>query len=216
MKHYQELTVIRTPEISPYFIWSKLFMQVHLALVESKDNNNKVKVGISFPEYQCFEKNGKTIAILGSKLRIFAHNQSELEQLNLSQKLSRLLDYVHLKSITAINSEQVKQHITVNRSDQNGNLARLTRRFAKRKSITFAQAKQMQIERYAKRLNISQSESLAHYENPQLKSYPYIIMDSLSSENKFSLEIVQTKVEQPCHGLFNTYGMSATATVPHW
>jgi len=33
MKVYQEITIIKTPEISPYFIWSKLYTQLHLALV---------------------------------------------------------------------------------------------------------------------------------------------------------------------------------------
>jgi len=216
MTHYQELTIIKSPEIPPYFIWSKLFMQVHLALVESKDNNDKVYAGISFPEYQYFEKNGKTITILGSKLRVFAQQQSDLEQLDLPQKLSRLLDYVHIKSISAINPEQVTQHLTVKRYRQDGNMERLTRRFAKRKGISFEDAKQQQITRYAEQHKVSLNQSQVLYENPELKSYPYIIMDSLSSDKKFSLEIVQTEVDQNRDGLFNTYGMSATTTVPHW
>jgi len=216
MNHYQELTIIKTPDISPYFIWTKLFMQVHLALVEAKDESDKVNVGISFPEYQCFEKNGKTITIMGSKLRVFARQQSNLEQLDLPQKLSRLLDYVHIKSIGAVNSEQVTQHLTVKRYRQDGNMERLTRRLAKRKGIPFEEAKQLQITRYAQQHDISLSQSLILYENPQLKNYPYIIMDSLSSDKKFSLEIVQTIADQPCDGLFSTYGMSAITTVPHW
>lgn len=216
MNYYQEITLIDSFD-QPFFgLWSKLFMQVHLALVESKDDNNKTNIGVSFPEYQCYEKNDKTITILGSKLRVFAEQQSNLDKLDLPQKLSRLMDYVHLKSISAIKPEQVKCHLTVKRFRQDANLARLTRRFAKRKGIDFAAAKQLQIARFAERKEISLSESEALYENPELKTYPYIIMDSLSRDEKFSLEIMQVKAENQHQGLFNTYGMSATTTVPHW
>lgn len=216
MNHYQEITVIKSPEVSPYFIWSKLFMQVHLALVENKDEGDKVKIGVSFPEYKCFEKNGKTITVLGSKLRLIAQTQNDLEQLDLNKKLSRLLDYVHIKSIGEVNTSQVKHHLTVKRAKQHGNIEKLTRRFAKRKGIPFEEAKQLQLKKFAKDHDVSLEESLEHYENPSLKSYPYIIMDSLSSNEKFSLEIIQQEVQEPQQGQFNTYGMSSTTTVPHW
>ncbi len=216
MNYYQEITIIKSPEVSPYFIWSKLFMQVHLAMVENKGVDDKVNVGVSFPEYHCFEKSDKTIMILGTKLRVFAHDIESLEKLALHEKLSRLLDYVHIKSISEVKASQVKYHVTVKRAKQHGNIEKLTRRFAKRKGISFEEAKQLQLERYAKEKSISLEESLAHYENPSLESYPYIIMDSLSSDKKFSLEIIQTETEQSESGVFNTYGMSGKTTVPHW
>lgn len=216
MNHYQEITVIKSPEVSLYFIWSKLFMQVHLALVENKDEGDKVKVGVSFPEYKCFEKNGKTITMLGSKLRLFAQTQKDLEQLDLNTKLSRLLDYVHIKSIGEVDQSQVKHHLTVKRAKQYGSIERLTRRFAKRRGISFEEAKKRQIARYAKTEDVTIEQSQAHYENPELKSYPYIIMNSLSSKEKFSLEVIQKEVPEPQKGQFNTYGMSSTTTVPHW
>lgn len=216
MKYFQELTLIKSPEISPYFIWSKVFMQVHLAMVENKDADNKVKVGVSFPEYQCFKKNDKTIMILGTKLRVFAHETEALEKLGLNKKLSRLLDYVHIQSISEVKPAQVQHHVTVKRPNQHGNTEKHTRRFAKRKSISFDEAKQIQLERYAKRKNVSLEESLAHYENPPLKSFPYIIMESLSRGEKFSLEIIQAESDLSETGVFNTYGMSSKTTVPHW
>jgi CRISPR-associated endonuclease Csy4 len=51
MDYYQEITLIDQAEISPYFLWSKIYMQLHFALVEMKDQYNQVPIGISFPDY---------------------------------------------------------------------------------------------------------------------------------------------------------------------
>lgn len=56
MKFYQEITLIDQAEISPYFIWSKLYTQLHIALAKSKDTNDKVNIGVSFPQYIFEEK----------------------------------------------------------------------------------------------------------------------------------------------------------------
>ena len=48
MKYYQELTLIAQAEVSLYFIWSKVYTQLHLALVAMPTQGN---VGVSFPEY---------------------------------------------------------------------------------------------------------------------------------------------------------------------
>ncbi|MCX7546288.1 type I-F CRISPR-associated endoribonuclease Cas6/Csy4 [Marinicella gelatinilytica] len=216
MNHYQEITIIKSPDISPYFVWSKVFMQVHIALVELKNKDDTVNIGVSFPEYRRFEKNDKIISVLGSKLRVFAKSEDELRELDLNQWLSRLSDYVHIKSIKSVPEKDVKNHLVVNKVDQIGNMERLTRRFAKRKNISFEAAKQQQIENYAKEKGISISKSADLYDNPKLQSYPYIMMKSLSGNNQFSLEIDQSETDQPQTGVFNTYGMSSKTTVPHW
>ena len=56
MKFYQEITLIDQAEISPYFIWSKLYTQLHIALAEIKDDSDKVGIGASFPQYIFEEK----------------------------------------------------------------------------------------------------------------------------------------------------------------
>jgi len=56
MDYYQEITLIDQAEISPYVIWSKLYQQLHIALAEIKDGNNKVNIGVSFPQYIYEEK----------------------------------------------------------------------------------------------------------------------------------------------------------------
>lgn len=220
MKYYQEITIVNSLNGSFFKMWSKLFTQVHLVIVEQAKikygEDAKVSdIGISFPEYQQVDKNGKKFTILGSKLRVFATNKAELEQLNLPQKLSRLLDYVHIKSINSI-PDEIKDHLTVKRFRQDRNIERLTRRYAKRKSMSIEEAKAEQIGNYAVKHKVSIKQAKESYEKPKLKSYPYIIMNSLSRKEKFSLEIIQQEVPEPQKGQFNTYGMSSTATVPHW
>lgn len=73
MTHFQEITIIPDPEIAPYFIWSKLFTQFHIALAEMKNEHGIESIGVSFPDYHYDEK-GKS-SKLGLKLRVFAPSQ---------------------------------------------------------------------------------------------------------------------------------------------
>lgn len=216
MRFYQELTIIKTPEISPYFIWSKLYTQLHLALVEQQNPDKTVDIGVSFPEYHCFVKDKKNIAVLGSKLRVFANTQSALEKLYLADWISRLADYVHITSIKEVPSH-VNEYLLVTRYRPNMNMEKLTRRFAKRKGISFEAAKKIQNERYVKSNKVSSlKEAEQHYANPEVKDLPYIIMKSLSGARNFSLFIDQQSVEREQQGNFSTYGLSSTTTVPNW
>ena len=196
MKYYIELTLIPNDETGLPFLWSKLFTQLHLALVEIQDADAKVPLGVGFVNYRAETHNGQTFGTLGSRLRLFAPNEATFQQLNLDKWLARLTDYIHIKSIKPI-PEQVG-FVTVNRSR------------AKPPS-------QKENAAYAKRRNISEAEALAHYENSnQLKNLPFIKLKSLTNANDFSLTIEQKPATAPQPGTFSTYGLSATSTVPHW
>lgn len=196
MKYYIELTLIPNDETGLPFLWSKLFTQLHLALVEIQDADAKVPLGVGFVNYRAETHNGQTFGTLGSRLRLFAPNEATFQQLNLDKWLVRLTDYIHIKSIKPI-PEQVG-FVTVNRNR------------AKPPS-------QKENAAYAKRRNISESEALAHYENSnQLKNLPFIKLKSLTNANDFSLTIEQKTATEPKPGTFSTYGLSATSTVPHW
>ena len=197
MQHYIELTLIKDSEISPYFIWSKLYTQLHLAFVEQKDANLQIVYGVSFPEYKQIEAKGKKITLLGSKLRVFANSLQELEQLNLDKWLERLTDYVHIKSPKQV--ENVTHYLTVNRYRPQANAGNLARR-------------------YASRHDVSVDDALKRLEgfNQKLEPYPYIQLKSLSGGSDFSLCINQQAIEKQTNGKFSTYGLSATSTVPHW
>src|SRR5690625_5385178 len=86
MRFYQEITLIKTPDISPYFVWSKLYTQVHLALVEQQNPDKTVSIGVSFPAYHYVENEDGGYGTLGDKLRVFANSEQELERLNLQKR----------------------------------------------------------------------------------------------------------------------------------
>ena len=49
MNFYQEITLIPDAEISPYFLWSKVYTQLHIALAHVKNQHGVDGIGISFP-----------------------------------------------------------------------------------------------------------------------------------------------------------------------
>jgi CRISPR-associated endonuclease Csy4 len=204
MDYYIELTLIKDSEISPYFIWSKLYTQLHLAFVELKDANEQIPYGVSFPEYKTIENKGKRVMLLGSKLRVFANSADELQKLDLDKWLARLTDYVHVKSPKQV--ENVTQYLTVNRYRPKPNIEHVARRYARRKEVTFEQAI----------THLTQVENDLNGYAPKHEPYPYIQLKSLSGDREFSLCLNQHVVEKPAVGKFSTYGLSATSTVPHW
>ncbi|KGQ69416.1 hypothetical protein OA57_11710 [Chelonobacter oris] len=215
MQYYQEITIIKSPEISPYFIWSKLYTQLHLALVEVLNSDRTSHIGVSFPEYQCIEDECNPVKTLGNKLRVFAHTKQELEALNLSKWLARLTDYVHIRSVQNV-PQNVTQHGIVSRLRQKSNNDRITRAYAKRHHLSFEAAKEERIHTFAEKHQLSYEQSLQHYHNPTLKERPFIKIQSLHSKLQYSLEIEQTIVESAVEGGFNSYGLSSKTTVPLW
>jgi CRISPR-associated endonuclease Csy4 len=197
MNHYIELTLIKDSEISPYFIWSKLYTQLHLAFVEQKDANEQIPYGVSFPEFKTVETKGKRMMLLGSKLRVFAESLQQLEKLNLDKWLARLTDYVHVKSPRQV--QNTTQHVTVNRFRSRPNPESLARRYARRHGVSVADA----------------LKRLEGYER-NLEPYPFIQLKSLSGGGEFALSINQQLAEKAVAGKFSTYGLSSTSTVPHW
>lgn len=201
MKYYQEITLIPDAEISPYFLWSKVYTQLHIALADIKNHQGIDGIGVSFPDYRYEEKNGKTFAMLGTKLRIFAQTTAELEKLALAVWLANLTDYVHLTSIKEVPSKAT-EYVVVRRY-RGKSLERKAKDYAKYKGISLDEAMM-----YC-RVNKTTSEM----------PYPYIQMHSLNNGNDYRLSILQEAVAQPKSGSFNSYGInniSSRVTVPHW
>ncbi|MCO8047076.1 type I-F CRISPR-associated endoribonuclease Cas6/Csy4 [Acinetobacter towneri] len=199
MKFYQEITLIDQAEISPYFIWSKLYTQLHIALVEQKDANEKVNIGVSFPKYIYEQGNEakKTKVNLGSKLRIFARDKTALEKLNISQWFARLTDYVHITSIREV-PENIKGYATYRRKQVKTNAERLARHRVKRGDIGF-------------------DEALARYSNVVTTTdLPYIQIKSLTSDKSFKLFIEKKNTNQSETQVFSTYGLSSESSVPEF
>ncbi len=197
LTHYQEITIIPDPEIAPYFIWSKLFTQLHIGLADVKNKHDIETIGVSFPDYH-YDSKGKS-SKLGLKLRVFAPSQQDLETLNLNDWLSRLTDYVHIKRINEVN-DKATGYVSVHRY-----------RF---KPI------EVQAQTLAAKLKISDEGAMAIVtkRKPEL-ALPYIQMRSQTNNSNYSLRILQRLCNEATVGSFNVYGINGMrdhVTVPHW
>lgn len=194
MQHYLDITLLPDDGIGHYFLWGKLYQQLHLALVEYNQGKDGT-IGISFPQYSIKPPQ------LGLKLRLFAPTESELVTLNIAKWLSRFADYCHISSIKTV--PEHTQFVLFSRKHCQTNLERLARRRAKRKGETLEQAMQ-------------------HFTGfkDDSSTLPFIAIESLSSAdasgsaNKFRLIIEQKILPEHHLGNFNCYGLSKGATVP--
>lgn len=191
MKYYLEMTLLPNEEIPLYFLWEKVYQQLHLALVEIKEPDDKVKIGVAFPQYD--EQQHQ----LGCKLRLFAPSCELLEKLNINHWLSRLTDYVHISSIKTV-PEKITTYVVFKRVQLKTNNARLARRKANRQGI-------------------SQQQALAYFENHHEKTsrLPYVYVKSCGTEQRYRLLIarVETNITPITDG-FSCYGLSAISPVP--
>ncbi len=192
MKHYIEILLEPDEEIGIYFLWSKLYQQLHLAFVEQLSKQGSVKVGISFPDY-----NHHTLH-LGRRVRLFAQEENSLNQLNLAHWLERLTDYLQIEEPKMI-PEKVDGYITFSRYMSKGSPEKLARRAVKRHEINYESA-------------------LKNYQNRQKEASnaPFINQKSLSNGHSFSITVTRSKIEKEpiTSGIFTTYGLSSANTVP--
>lgn len=197
MNYYIELTVMDSPELTSYQIWSKLYTQLHLAFVMQKDVEQKVKYGVSFPQYRVVED--KQVGFLGFKVRVFAESEAELQALSLATWLARLTDYVHLSNIRTVPQDRITGYACYYR-------------VMPKKSL------EQRIEHQAKRHGVSLEEARAHLKNcPEEKTVaPFIQLNSLNSGHTFRLYIGKQAMPQAQQGVFGLYGLSREATVPEF
>ena len=191
MKFYIDITLLPSSDVSLYFLWKKVYQQIHLTLAMHQNSNGKVGIGVAFPEYD------KKRHQLGRKLRLFSLLQKNLEIINLKECLSRLRDYVHITNIRNI-PENISKHAIYKRIQTKSSNLRLARRKAKRENI-----------RYEEALAI-----LSNREEVNSK-YPYIQMNSYSSDKSYRLIIgyEETDTMIDCKE-FSTYGLSSKCSVP--
>ncbi len=190
MKYYQELTLLPQEDVSLYFIWQKLYQQIHLALVKTKNSENASAIGVAFPEYDADKFS------LGTKLRLFSEDKQALEEMQCEKWLNRLIDYVYVLEIKPV-PEKLAGHACFKHIKLKGNKEKLARRRAKRKGETMQQA-------------------MEHFESfkEQLSKLPYINMASQTNGERFRLFIDTQLMEEPQIGLYSCYGLSNKTTVP--
>lgn len=198
MNYYIEVTLMENDQFSPYELWSQLYPQLHLALVEAKNADNKVSIGFSFPQYRFHQDKG--VGFIGTKLRLFAESEANLKKLDIRRWLERLEDYVHVTSIREVPND-IKNYAIYKRKQVKTNAQRLARHRVKRGDIGF-------------------DEALARYSNVvTTTNMPYIEMKSLStsdqqSEKRFKLFIEKQSAEKSATQVFSTYGLSSVSSVP--
>ncbi|NOT85273.1 MAG: type I-F CRISPR-associated endoribonuclease Cas6/Csy4 [Methylococcaceae bacterium] len=194
MKYYIEITLIENSGINLFSLWSKVFQQIHLGLVEMQDDQGRVPIGVSFPEYVA----GDTYSVIGGKLRLFATDEATLAKFDAAKWLSRLSDYVHCTSIRAV-PEKLMGYALYQREQPKTNKERLARRYAKRHAISYDAA-------------------LLHYGEMAYKNIasPFIRLQSLSGGQTFCLWIKKSVVAAPSGGAYSSYGLSSLTTVPEF
>lgn len=216
MKYYQELTLIDQAEISPYFIWSKIYGQLHIGFVDwwrdahkksldelhtaFADNENaegNIPFGVSFPEYAYDDEKKRNT--LGKKLRVFSSSESQLKELNLSKWLERFADYIDMESIQDV-PEKIYGYAVYKRKHIMGNPEKLARRYAKRHKVAYEEALTLY-----KKVDVAVSH------------LPYIQMTSLTNNHRFKLFIEKLdREEQSQSRAFTSYGLSSGSLVPEF
>jgi CRISPR-associated endonuclease Csy4 len=191
MNYYVDIKLITDTEITLGFLWKKLYAQIHLVLVEVRDENNLVSIGLAFPKYS-------NDRFLGDTLRIFASTKEELDSLELNQWLLRLMDYLSISELKEVPSD-VTKFVSFRRKQFKTNAERLARRQAKRKGISY-------------------EEALKNYENfdeeKKKTKLPYINVKSFSSDREMKIFIEMSEAKESKKGLFSTYGLSSESTMP--
>lgn len=213
MRHYLEITLLPNPEVNIHFLWSKVYQQIHLGLVEMQDAQRQVPIGVSFPEYAVGEK----FSLLGGKCRLFAQNEADLARFDAPKRLSRLSDYVHCTGIRPVPEKPVG-HATYQRLHPKTNPLRLARRYAKRHGLDFETAFNGTVElRVGSPGGESYPKSFRYCEMQEKRiATPFIRLQSLSNGQTFCLWIKKTLVSESTAAGFSSYGLSGKAAVPEF
>ncbi len=215
MNYYQELLLLPQEEIPIHFLWSKVFQQIHLGLVEIQDDQGRVPIGLSFPEYLDGEKRSE----LGTKLRLFAIDEAMLKQFDTAKWLARLSDYVHSTSIRPV-PEKIIGYAIYQREQPKTNPERLARRYAKRHGVDFDTALNglIDLKSTEKPLNADFKIQFRYCEMTKKKiASPFIRLKSMSSEQTFCLWIKKIPADTKTSATyFSSYGLSAVSSVPEF
>ena len=191
MWFFQDVILQPTEDISASFLWSKVYRQIHLALVNSKDEQGIIRCGVAFPQYS------DELPTLGHQLRLLAPEESDLQRLNLTDALMRFApDYVKITTIRQVPIRKCKGYVTYSRYQPEATVMQKARRYAKRHDMS-----------------IEEAQKLFPASSNKIR-YPYIQLESMTNHHRFSLFIQKKEaVEQPCKG-FSAYGFSTETSVP--
>ncbi len=185
MGHYLDIRLRPGPELDAAHLMTALYTRLHRALVQLQSDS----IGVSFPEYD-----GRR-PTLGTRLRLFGP-QAALEQMTALPWLSGIRDHVTVTDILPIPAHA--RYRTLRRVQVKSSPERLRRRLMKRHQLTEAQA--------AERIPDAKARQ---------SDQPFVVLTSASTGQRFRLFLeLGAEEAQSSPGSLNTYGLSATATVP--
>lgn len=183
--HYADLSIVPDPESSLVHLLGALYDRLHLALVQQRRDN----IGVSFPGYSTNPRS------LGHVLRLHA-SAEVLSDFLQTDWLKGMRDHVRAPEIAAAPPDAI--HRTMQRRQFKTSVERLRRRRMQRKRETAHQA--------------ADAIPSSVQRTPDL---PYAHVRSRSSGQPFCLFLALGAPKTAAvPGTFNTYGLSATATIP--
>jgi CRISPR-associated endonuclease Csy4 len=187
--HYLELRAIPQIDITEVDVINQVMQSLHQILVNYQGN-----IGVSFPFYNVYGTLGGVIRLFGTEDELLMveadiQQRSSIDDCVLLMPISKVPftgKYLRLKRVQGKNQHTLRR--TLKRTQ-----ARLSAQGKWSEEI-----KQEIIKKW----------SCFHLQ------YPHLHMYSKSSGQKFILWIKQDKCSEPASGIFNSYGLSKTATVP--
>lgn len=150
--------------------------------------DSRAQVGVSFPE--------NTAINLGYVMRL--HGDSDaLAELSATKWINGLLGYVKVSDV--LTAPENAKYTVVSRARFKNNAGRLRRRAEKRGN-----------------LSAEELDRLFDVNNEQQPDVPAVEIFSSSTQLHIVMFVRHRVVEEPQPGKFNTYGLSASATVPYF
>jgi CRISPR-associated endonuclease Csy4 len=186
LSHYIDLHLRPDPETTPTHLLAALYTRLHRALAAAPTTPG---IAVGFPGYDASRHT------LGECLRLYG-SEAALQPWAAGAWMGSLRDHVSMAAPLPVPANAA--HRTLRRVQVKSSPERLRRRLMKRHNISEAQARE----------RIPDSVGRA-------TDLPYVQMVSTSTAQQFKLFLALGEAQsQPQTGDFNTYGLSATATVP--
>ena len=189
LSHYIDLHLRPDPETTPPHLLAALYTRLHRALAAAPTAPAGPGIAVGFPGYDIRRRT------LGECLRLYG-DEAALQPWAAGAWLGSLRD--HVRSTAPLPVPADAAHRTLRRIQVKSSPERLRRRLMKRHQISDEQARQ----------RIPDSVG-------RMTDLPYVQLASTSTAQQFKLFLALGPAQsQPQAGDFNSYGLSATATVP--
>ena len=186
MDSYIDIRLLPDPEFTAATLMNALYGKLHRILAELKSSN----IAVSFPEVDQARPG------LGSIMRLHGP-QKALEELIGRNWLQGMRDHALISDVESAPKET--SHIVVRRVQAKSSPERLRRRQLRRHNLTEEEVRQR----------------IPETVQGQKLKLPYISLKSQSTDQHFRIFIEHLPPQKhPVKGGFNTYGLSAYATVP--